>query len=515
MNDGSKTGQPNDKRNSMNNCDSQIRQFYAGKHIFLTGCTGFLGTVAVEKILRTCKEISKIYIMIRQKKGKSVEERLKHFFKNDIFNKLREMNPNFMEKIEVIYGDLEKEDLGLSPEDRRRLVENVNIIIHNASMVHFVAKVSRILRTNVIATQKLLELARECRHLMAFVYVSTAYSHHYNQTIEEKFYPPPADLKLIKDLIRADEENAAGVTEEVVQSMVDKWINIYSFTKATTEDLVRNFARKTSLPCIVYRPSVVVGTYKEPIPWIGNKNGPVVLVMAVIEGYLHTLYWYENVNFDAIPADMTINSLLISIWDFVVYRKSNEPQVYNYGSSDWNPLNVFSGAVNIIDIAHKNPSTKAVWYPFFICANNFFIFFVLHTLCHILPSIFVDLSLLVRGKQPVITSILFKLTKNYKLLSYFISSNWVIKADKLKEVQRRMNTADLKEFPCDLSSVNWYECTETFVAAVRKIQNEPPNAVKFDSGDIYVFKHDLRHFLHRCCAYIEPNESSICEDWTN
>ncbi|OAD52261.1 Fatty acyl-CoA reductase 1 [Eufriesea mexicana] len=353
--------------------------------------------------------------MIRQKKGKSVEERLKHFFKNDIFNKLREMNPNFMEKIEVIYGDLEKEDLGLSPEDRRRLVENVNIIIHNASMVHFVAKVSRILRTNVIATQKLLELARECRHLMAFVYVSTAYSHHYNQTIEEKFYPPPADLKLIKDLIRADEENAAGVTEEVVQSMVDKWINIYSFTKATTEDLVRNFARKTSLPCIVYRPSVVVGTYKEPIPWIGNKNGPVVLVMAVIEGYLHTLYWYENVNFDAIPADMTINSLLISIWDFVVYRKSNEPQVYNYGSSDWNPLNVFSGAVNIIDIAHKNPSTKAV----------------------------------------CITSILFKLTKNYKLLSYFISSNWVIKADKLKEVQRRMNTADLKEFPCDLSSVNW------------------------------------------------------------
>ncbi|XP_017765601.1 PREDICTED: uncharacterized protein LOC108554741, partial [Eufriesea mexicana] len=58
------------------------------------------------------------------------------------------------------------------------------------------------------------------RHLMAFVYVSTAYSHHYNQTIEEK------------------------VTEEVVQSIVDKWINIYSFSKATTEELVRDFARK-------------------------------------------------------------------------------------------------------------------------------------------------------------------------------------------------------------------------------------------------------------------------------
>ncbi|OAD57852.1 Fatty acyl-CoA reductase 1 [Eufriesea mexicana] len=162
MKDANRTPHPNDERSSAKNCNGQIRQFYAGKRVLLTGCTGFLGTVAVEKILRTCKEISKLYIMVRQKKGISVEERLNHFFKNDIFDKLREINPNFMEKIEVIYGDLEKEDLGFSPEDRRRLVENVNIIIHNASMVYFVAKVSRILRTNVIAMQKLLELAREC-----------------------------------------------------------------------------------------------------------------------------------------------------------------------------------------------------------------------------------------------------------------------------------------------------------------------------------------------------------------
>ncbi|OAD47033.1 Fatty acyl-CoA reductase 1 [Eufriesea mexicana] len=184
MKDANRTPHPNDERSSANNCNGQIRQFYAGKHVLLTGCTGFLGTVAVEKILRTCKEISKLYIMIRQKKGKSVEERINHFFKNDIFDKLREMNPNFMEKIEVIYGDLEKEDLGLSPEDRRRLVENVN----------------------------------------------------------------------------------------------------------------------------------------EQIPWVGNKNGPVVLSLAVMNGYLHALYWYEHVTIDAIPVDMTINGLLAAIWDFVVNR---------------------------------------------------------------------------------------------------------------------------------------------------------------------------------------------------
>ncbi|OAD57853.1 hypothetical protein WN48_01390 [Eufriesea mexicana] len=414
--------------------------------------------------------------MIRQKKGISVEERLNHFLKNDIFDKLREMNPNFMEKIEVIYGDLEKEDLGFSPEDRRRLVENVNVIIHNASMVYFVAKVSRILRTNVIATQKLLELARECRHLMAFVYVSTAYSHHYNQTIEEKFYPPPADLKLIKDLIRADEENAAGVTKEVVQSMVDKWINIYSFSKATAEELVRDFARKTSLPCIVYRPSIVISTYKEPIPWIGNKNGPVVLISAGMNGYLHVLYWYEHVTIDMIPVDMTINGLLAAIWDFVVNRKSNEPQVYNYGSSDWNPLKVFEGCAQGIEILRKNPSVKAVWYPFFICSNNILVFLLLHTLCHVLPSLFIDLFRLLRGKKPVLVRILFSVTKNYRLLSYFARSEWIIKADKLKEIQTRMNKVDLEEFPCDLGSVDWYKGIERFLMALRKLQNEPPYA---------------------------------------
>ncbi|XP_017755995.1 PREDICTED: fatty acyl-CoA reductase 1-like [Eufriesea mexicana] len=127
MKDANRTPHPNDERSSAKNCNGQIRQFYAGKRVLLTGCTGFLGTVAVEKILRTCKEISKLYIMVRQKKGISVEERLNHFFKNDIFDKLREINPNFMEKIEVIYGDLEKEDLGFSPEDRRRLVENTEL----------------------------------------------------------------------------------------------------------------------------------------------------------------------------------------------------------------------------------------------------------------------------------------------------------------------------------------------------------------------------------------------------
>ena len=57
--------------------DSPIQKFFTGKSVFLTGSTGFLGSVLVEKLLRGCPEIKKIYLLIRKKKGVDVEERFK------------------------------------------------------------------------------------------------------------------------------------------------------------------------------------------------------------------------------------------------------------------------------------------------------------------------------------------------------------------------------------------------------------------------------------------------------
>ena len=161
-----------------------------------------------------------------------------------------------MEKVVLIYGDLHKGDLGLSPENRRCLIENVNIIIHNAAMVRYDVKPSYLLRINVIGTEKLLQLATECPHLEIFAYVSTAYSHPSNIIKEEKFYPPPADIKLIEDVIKADEENEAGITNEAMRDITGDWLDLYPFSKATAEGLVESYGRKRSLPCIVYRPSI-------------------------------------------------------------------------------------------------------------------------------------------------------------------------------------------------------------------------------------------------------------------
>ena len=55
---------------------SEIVNFYRNKSIFITGATGFLGKVLIEKLLRTCHDLNKIYVLVRAKKGHSAAQRL-------------------------------------------------------------------------------------------------------------------------------------------------------------------------------------------------------------------------------------------------------------------------------------------------------------------------------------------------------------------------------------------------------------------------------------------------------
>jgi len=64
--------------------DSAIQNYYKGCGIFITGATGFLGMGLVEKLLRCCPESGKIYLLVRPKKGKAIEERLEDVLKNKV-----------------------------------------------------------------------------------------------------------------------------------------------------------------------------------------------------------------------------------------------------------------------------------------------------------------------------------------------------------------------------------------------------------------------------------------------
>ena len=55
----------------------QIKEYYAGKNVMLSGCTGFLGKVVLEKLFRSCPLVNKIYVMVRPKRNVPIMERVK------------------------------------------------------------------------------------------------------------------------------------------------------------------------------------------------------------------------------------------------------------------------------------------------------------------------------------------------------------------------------------------------------------------------------------------------------
>ena len=60
--------------------NTSVAKFYEGKTVFLTGGTGFIGKVIVEKLLRSCPDLKNIYFLIRPKKGLTCDERMKKMF---------------------------------------------------------------------------------------------------------------------------------------------------------------------------------------------------------------------------------------------------------------------------------------------------------------------------------------------------------------------------------------------------------------------------------------------------
>lgn len=66
---------------------SEIQKFFSGKTLFITGVTGFLGSVLLEKILRSCPDVDKIYALVRAKRGEEAQDRLKKLFNCEVSKK--------------------------------------------------------------------------------------------------------------------------------------------------------------------------------------------------------------------------------------------------------------------------------------------------------------------------------------------------------------------------------------------------------------------------------------------
>ena len=64
--------------------EEKIADYFKGSVILVTGGTGFVGKALLEKLLRSCPGIDTIYVLMRPKRGLSVDQRYKELLKNQV-----------------------------------------------------------------------------------------------------------------------------------------------------------------------------------------------------------------------------------------------------------------------------------------------------------------------------------------------------------------------------------------------------------------------------------------------
>lgn len=66
------------------NDNPTIGDYFANKNIFVTGGTGFLGTVLIESILSSGPNVGKIYVLVRDKYGSNAKARIQRMLSKPV-----------------------------------------------------------------------------------------------------------------------------------------------------------------------------------------------------------------------------------------------------------------------------------------------------------------------------------------------------------------------------------------------------------------------------------------------
>jgi len=117
-------------------------------------------------LLRDIPSIGTIYLLMRAKKGKSVEERLEELKKNSVFEKFHELQlADRFSKIVAVEGDVGQENLGISEADRQTLINNVHVVFHSAATLDFFQTLKETTNINLLGTRRVVELCKQLTKL--------------------------------------------------------------------------------------------------------------------------------------------------------------------------------------------------------------------------------------------------------------------------------------------------------------------------------------------------------------
>ncbi|XP_034838855.1 putative fatty acyl-CoA reductase CG5065 isoform X1 [Maniola hyperantus] len=437
-----------------------VADYYAGKKVFVTGGTGFLGKVLIERLLTCCTQIDSIYVLIREKEGQTIEARLKQLLDVPLFDKLKRGKPESLSKVIPIPGDIAKDKLAIAQEDENALIEDVSVVFHSAATVKFTEPFKTMIKVNLEGTAKIMDLSKRMKNLDTFVYISTAFSNSNKPVIDEVIYPPPKPLDEVYKFIEKHGDN---------QEEIDKFLvglpNTYTFSKALCETLVQQ--DHGHMKTIIVRPSIVTPALQSSLPgWCDSWVAATATFSDVARGLTRVIYGERDVACNMIPVDYVCNLAIVAA---ATGNPCNEVAVYNSCSTTDNSISWKQGADLYLEESLTHGRVPGALKPRKVAVSTSPLVVSYLTLTRqTIPALFADLWLRIKGKKPRHMKMQKRAVLLRDLLRGFTSTKWVIKSDKAQQLMATMSEEDRVLFPCDPKIINWKEYMKTFYSGVQK-----------------------------------------------
>jgi len=363
----------------------RIRDRLAGQHVLVTGATGFLARVFVEKLLRSVDTVAGIHLVVRSRSdGRSPQQRLmQDVLGSSAFDRLRAtLGERFVEicagKVHAVGGDLTKDRLGLSADDYEALRQKITLIVNSAATVTFDERLDLAVDLNVFGPQRLLALAKDAGNV-PYMHVSTCYVSGTRQGLIPEDFRAPEDAERLlprRDTGEFDLEAVVaslrgqcseictrydGESERCRRELIEVgmstarrygWNDTYTFTKWLGEQFLRR--NHDDVPLVIFRPAIIESGYDEPAPgWIDGLRMADPMIVAFGRGRLREFAADDDQIMDLIPVDFVANAMLASL-----PRKTKDPSavpIYQCASSARHPLEFREMIVRIREAFCRRP----------------------------------------------------------------------------------------------------------------------------------------------------------------
>ncbi|XP_055536687.1 fatty acyl-CoA reductase wat-like [Wyeomyia smithii] len=450
---------------------SRVLEFYRDSTVLITGASGFVGQVLLEKILRTL-EVRKVYVMIRSKRNVSAEDRLRKLLEGQLYERIHSDPAKFGEMkgkivpVEVCLWDQE----GLvSDLISNELLEEVEVVFNLLASVNFNEPLDCALKTNVEYTDRLLKFVGQMKRLKSVIHVSTFYSNCDKCFIEEKIYD---------DIGFGGYENVMNIASKLddaekqllTRHLIGKFPNTYTFSKKCAEVLILD--RFSALPIGIFRPPIVSSTYREPVPsWIDNFNGPSGMVVPLSEGLYSAALVDSRKRPFIVPVDYCVNALLTCAVDVVLQRsRGTLIPVYNYTDSS---CNLTWGEI-IGRFFQGLPLGKRLLATYFTgTITRYPLHYAVCKRIMYLQGYLLDSVRRIRGRKAIMGQIFDKMVNLSEVLRFFCVNEWRMENGNVRRMCAGATALESRLFPFDLAEVDWDQYYRNFVPGVVKYAIEP------------------------------------------